>query len=111
MCRAYRLLPATLAFRLPVFVIFWHEMRWYHLDIERATRDVAGEDQLQPVLVAATVRLRPASATVAFRVIWMGSGRCVSLPVGAAHAAIAGPEQGREQVQGYASGSMNRSAR
>ena len=29
--RAYRILPAALAFMLPVFVIFWHELRWYHI--------------------------------------------------------------------------------
>jgi len=29
--RAYRILPAALAFMLPVFVIFWHELRWYHM--------------------------------------------------------------------------------
>jgi peptidoglycan/LPS O-acetylase OafA/YrhL len=28
--RAYRILPAALAFMLPVFVIFRHELRWYH---------------------------------------------------------------------------------
>jgi peptidoglycan/LPS O-acetylase OafA/YrhL len=29
--RAYRILPAAMAFMLPVFVIFWHELRWYHM--------------------------------------------------------------------------------
>ena len=29
--RAYRILPAALAFMLPVFVIFWYELRWYHM--------------------------------------------------------------------------------
>jgi peptidoglycan/LPS O-acetylase OafA/YrhL len=29
--RAYRILPAALAYMLPVFVIFWHELRWYHM--------------------------------------------------------------------------------
>jgi peptidoglycan/LPS O-acetylase OafA/YrhL len=29
--RAYRILPAAIAFMLPVFVIFWHELRWYHM--------------------------------------------------------------------------------
>ncbi len=29
--RAYRILPAALAFMLPVFVVFWHELRWYHM--------------------------------------------------------------------------------
>jgi peptidoglycan/LPS O-acetylase OafA/YrhL len=29
--RAYRILPAAMAFMLPVFVIFWHELRWYHI--------------------------------------------------------------------------------
>jgi peptidoglycan/LPS O-acetylase OafA/YrhL len=29
--RAYRILPAALAFMLPVFVIFWHELQWYHI--------------------------------------------------------------------------------
>ena len=28
--RAYRILPAALVFMLPVFVIFRHELRWYH---------------------------------------------------------------------------------
>ncbi len=29
--RAYRILPASFAFMLPVFVIFWHDLRWYHM--------------------------------------------------------------------------------
>ena len=29
--RAYRILPAALAFMLPVFVIFWRDLRWYHM--------------------------------------------------------------------------------
>jgi peptidoglycan/LPS O-acetylase OafA/YrhL len=29
--RAYRILPAAMAFMLPVFLIFWHELRWYHM--------------------------------------------------------------------------------
>jgi len=29
--RAYRILPAAMAFMLPVFVIFWHYLRWYHM--------------------------------------------------------------------------------
>jgi peptidoglycan/LPS O-acetylase OafA/YrhL len=29
--RAYRILPASIAFMLPVFVIFWHQLRWYHM--------------------------------------------------------------------------------
>lgn len=29
--RAYRILPAALAFTLPVFAIFWHELRWYQM--------------------------------------------------------------------------------
>ncbi len=29
--RAYRILPAAIVFMLPVFVIFWHELRWYHM--------------------------------------------------------------------------------
>jgi peptidoglycan/LPS O-acetylase OafA/YrhL len=29
--RAYRILPAAMAFMLPVLVIFWHELRWYHM--------------------------------------------------------------------------------
>ena len=28
--RAYRILPAAIVFMLPVFVIFRHELRWYH---------------------------------------------------------------------------------
>lgn len=28
--RAYRILPAAMVFMLPVFVIFRHELRWYH---------------------------------------------------------------------------------
>jgi len=28
---AYRILPAAIAFMLPVFVIFWHDLRWYHM--------------------------------------------------------------------------------
>jgi peptidoglycan/LPS O-acetylase OafA/YrhL len=29
--RAYRILPAAMAFMLPVVAIFWHELRWYHM--------------------------------------------------------------------------------
>jgi peptidoglycan/LPS O-acetylase OafA/YrhL len=29
--RAYRILPAAIAFMLPVFVIFWQPLRWYHM--------------------------------------------------------------------------------
>jgi peptidoglycan/LPS O-acetylase OafA/YrhL len=29
--RAYRILPAAIAFMLPVFAIYWHELRWYHM--------------------------------------------------------------------------------
>jgi len=29
--RAYRILPAAIAFMVPVFVIFWHDLRWYHM--------------------------------------------------------------------------------
>jgi peptidoglycan/LPS O-acetylase OafA/YrhL len=29
--RAYRILPAAIAFMLPVFLIFGHELRWYHI--------------------------------------------------------------------------------
>ena len=29
--RAYRILPGALAFMLPVFAIFWHELQWYHM--------------------------------------------------------------------------------
>jgi peptidoglycan/LPS O-acetylase OafA/YrhL len=29
--RAYRIFPAAMVFMLPVFVIFWHELRWYHM--------------------------------------------------------------------------------
>ena len=29
--RAYRILPAAFAFMLPVFVIFGHDLRWYHM--------------------------------------------------------------------------------
>jgi peptidoglycan/LPS O-acetylase OafA/YrhL len=29
--RAYRILPAAMAFMLPVFVIFWNQLRWYHI--------------------------------------------------------------------------------
>jgi peptidoglycan/LPS O-acetylase OafA/YrhL len=29
--RAYRILPAALAFMLPTFLIFWPELRWYHV--------------------------------------------------------------------------------
>ena len=28
--RAYRILPAAAAFMLPVFVIYWRDLRWYH---------------------------------------------------------------------------------
>jgi peptidoglycan/LPS O-acetylase OafA/YrhL len=29
--RAYRILPAAMAFMLPVFVIFWHQLSWIHM--------------------------------------------------------------------------------
>ncbi|HLV88688.1 MAG TPA: acyltransferase [Candidatus Sulfotelmatobacter sp.] len=29
--RAYRILPAAIAFMMPVFLIFWRETRWYHM--------------------------------------------------------------------------------
>jgi peptidoglycan/LPS O-acetylase OafA/YrhL len=29
--RAYRILPASIAFMLPVFIIFWRELSWYHM--------------------------------------------------------------------------------
>jgi peptidoglycan/LPS O-acetylase OafA/YrhL len=29
--RAYRILPAAVTFMLVVFVVFWHELRWYHM--------------------------------------------------------------------------------
>ncbi len=29
--RAYRILPAAFAFMLPVFLIFWCDLRWYHM--------------------------------------------------------------------------------
>ena len=29
--RAYRILPAAMAFMLVAFVFFWHELRWYHM--------------------------------------------------------------------------------
>lgn len=29
--RAYRILPAAIAFMLSVFVIYWHQLRWYHM--------------------------------------------------------------------------------
>lgn len=29
--RAYRILPAAMAFMLPVFVIYWAQLRWYHM--------------------------------------------------------------------------------
>ena len=29
--RAYRILPAAILFMLAVLVIFWHELRWYHM--------------------------------------------------------------------------------
>ena len=29
--RAYRILPAGILFMVPVFAIFWHELRWYHM--------------------------------------------------------------------------------
>jgi peptidoglycan/LPS O-acetylase OafA/YrhL len=29
--RAYRILPAAMAFMLPVFVIYWHQLHWYHM--------------------------------------------------------------------------------
>lgn len=29
--RAYRILPAAMAYMVPVFIIYWHELRWYHM--------------------------------------------------------------------------------
>jgi peptidoglycan/LPS O-acetylase OafA/YrhL len=29
--RAYRILPAAIAFMLPVFIIYWGQLRWYHM--------------------------------------------------------------------------------
>jgi len=29
--RAYRILPAAVVFMLPVFVLFWNQLRWYHM--------------------------------------------------------------------------------
>ena len=29
--RAYRILPAAMVFMLPVFLIFWTDLRWYHM--------------------------------------------------------------------------------
>jgi peptidoglycan/LPS O-acetylase OafA/YrhL len=29
--RAYRILPASIVFMVPVFVIFWHQLSWYHM--------------------------------------------------------------------------------
>jgi peptidoglycan/LPS O-acetylase OafA/YrhL len=29
--RAFRILPAAILFMLPVFVIFWRDLRWYHM--------------------------------------------------------------------------------
>ncbi len=29
--RAYRILPAAIVFMIVVFVMFWHELRWYHM--------------------------------------------------------------------------------
>ncbi len=29
--RAYRILPAALAFMIPVFIIYWNQLRWYHM--------------------------------------------------------------------------------
>jgi peptidoglycan/LPS O-acetylase OafA/YrhL len=29
--RAYRILPAAIAFMVPVFVIFWRDLQWYHM--------------------------------------------------------------------------------
>lgn len=29
--RAYRILPGAIVFMVPVFVIFWHELRWYQI--------------------------------------------------------------------------------
>jgi peptidoglycan/LPS O-acetylase OafA/YrhL len=44
--RAYRILPAAIAFMLPVFVIFWHELRWYHM--AAAALYVANFDFMHP---------------------------------------------------------------
>jgi len=44
--RAYRILPAAAAFMLPVFVIYWHELRWYHA--MAAVLYLANFDPLRP---------------------------------------------------------------
>jgi peptidoglycan/LPS O-acetylase OafA/YrhL len=44
--RTYRILPAALVFMLPIFVIYWHELRWYH--IAAAALYLANFDPLRP---------------------------------------------------------------
>ena len=44
--RAYRILPAAIVFMLPVFVLFWSQLRWYHM--AAATVYLANFDPLRP---------------------------------------------------------------
>jgi peptidoglycan/LPS O-acetylase OafA/YrhL len=62
-------------------------------DFELGAGGVVGEDQLQPVFVAAVVRVRDPCQAVVFRVCGRGVGQRVLLLGGAACAAIAGPQR------------------
>jgi peptidoglycan/LPS O-acetylase OafA/YrhL len=44
--RAYRILPAAMAFMLPVFVVYWSRLRWY--DMTAAALYLANFDPLRP---------------------------------------------------------------
>jgi peptidoglycan/LPS O-acetylase OafA/YrhL len=44
--RAYRIFPAAMAFMLPVFVVYWSQLRWYHM--AAAALYVANFDPLRP---------------------------------------------------------------
>lgn len=50
--RAYRILPAAIAFMAPVFVIYWGQLRWYHM---AAALYVTNFDPLASVVFGALV--------------------------------------------------------
>ncbi len=44
--RAYRIVPAAMAFMVPVFVVYWRQLRWY--DMAAAALYLANFDRLRP---------------------------------------------------------------
>ncbi|HUA16156.1 MAG TPA: acyltransferase [Verrucomicrobiae bacterium] len=65
--RAYRILPASIAFMLPVFILFWHELRWYHM--AAAALYVANFDFAHPWFLG---HLWSLSVEEQFYVLWPG---------------------------------------